>query len=729
MSWHYWWWGGYNPDTDTPIGIGIENRLPRWMRPSYDTTTTFSRFLRFPTAQGYRISDEIERLLRRRFLTTAWVKETRRGWTARFTYPRDAAGQFHILYQAGSTSGIVRAASSPHDFWSATDPVWFPDSDGRGVRFEKLHFKQTDLIANQGVYTIVGESEGLVPDAGIYWRPAPTVPWRWLDAQSPAITGTTFRITPTTGGITVRYASQSLLSQLASGRVLIEWYGNRTLSLPLIPQDLPNIFDGYGKLLGLPRLEDEDNLAYKNRMLVLAQAPPGSTIEGVVRGVAARIGRIYTRDWDGVSTLTFSISGITAVHLVGIPRYRAITETLLPQSDRKTFYASYGGWLGGSSVLVDRIPQAGVSVSGSVVRLVHPTSGMVVASYFTQSYHLLYDGNGYITGIQPGTGIPSGRYTCIATRNVDAFVPDLPREQETRLLTPEGLPNRRFLELAEQIQARNPTVFARARWDTSSYWFPESEEKPVNSRLPLPLDSHRFPPAAPEFLATNITSLVAWYRSLSLSGSTSGAAVSFWTDESGRGNHLSQGSSQRRPTYLTGLTGGKAGVRFNGTTHYLTGAPSTSLNLTGSITIVAVIRAAVATASGHTVLAKGNEPVYSLSLTGERKSAPIFGGYASGGTSGTILTNNAWYILTVIYNQGVSITSFVNGVREWQELVVPVAIPTSTGPLSIGALFPEKEFFASDIAEISLFASALTPPTRARLERALADCYGIYLPS
>jgi hypothetical protein len=708
--------------------ISPETRLPRWMRPAYDRETLLSHFFCWSTNEEYRLEGHIERLLRGRWLPTAHVNETRLLWTARFTYPRGDGRELRVTVTAGTGTILVRQARSWHEFSTAIDPVWYFDTTTRQFLLGALYMRQTTLFAASGVYTIVGESEGLVPDTGVYWSTHSGMPRRWLDAENPELSGTVFSIPPVDVALFASYGSQSTLSALSSGTVVISWQGSETISLPLLEQEVPNLFDGYGSLLGVTRLDREDNLTYKRRMLTLIQAAPGCDIGGVIRGVAIRTGLAHTTQWNGVDNLTFTVSGITAVHLVGVTRFRRISETLSSQGDGTRFYSTYSNPRPGWTAFVNGIPEPGVSVSGNLYTFSHAVTGVAVVDYYTETYRLAYGGDGYISGITAGTGLPSGKYTAVASRSISAYVPDLVSVQEERLLTADKLPNREFLELASLLQKDNPTAFGRARWESHDYWFASGEEAPRNTRLPLPLDANRF--QSPEaFSPLNIPSLVAWYRSASLSGLTSGTAVSGWTDESGNANHLFQASIPRRPTYLTGFAQNSAAVRFNGTTHYLTGAHSASLNLTGSVTLAAVVRPSSVTQSGHTIVAKSSEPVYALSISasGQKKVDAVFGSFASNGASGAVLTNGLGYILVATFRAGQSVKVHVNGSLSWTESTVPSSISTSTGSLSLGALLPEKNFFTGDMVEVAAFNAALDDDIRERLERVWADSYGIYL--
>ena len=71
--------------------------------------------------------------------------------------------------------------------------------------------------------------------------------------------------------------------------------------------------------------------------------------------------------------------------------------------------------------------------------------------------------------------------------------------------------------------------------------------------------------------------LVLWLDSEYFRGTADGAAVNYWQDFSGNGNHASQGNGTLQPQYYTNAVEGKAVVRFDGTDDYMDG-PAANLS-------------------------------------------------------------------------------------------------------------------------------------------------------
>jgi hypothetical protein len=295
---------------------------------------------------------------------------------------------------------------------------------------------------------------------------------------------------PASGGVNFYYGDQDILTDVASGVLLVQYRGGRTINLPLRQIPVANIFDAFGTLFGIPRFVGEDNLAYKQRLLAEAVSPATTDRGGVIRGVASRLGQLHVRAWDGVSTLqldTTGASGITALRVVEFPRFREITETLSP-SGLNRFIATHDSWRPGYLILVDGVPDPEAAVAGNVVTLARIATGAVSATYSIEQWSTTSNVSGTIHSLLPGTGIPSGDWRVLYACHVQAYPVDLPSVKQGLLLQANGLPNQLFLELAHRLTEDNPTAFGRARWGSGAAWFVGSDERPALTRLPIVFD-------------------------------------------------------------------------------------------------------------------------------------------------------------------------------------------------------------------------------------------------
>ena len=481
---------GDQADTQCPnLGeflVGPEIRLPQWMSAVTSVDSKLYRLLQFVPLEGFDLDNQIRRAFLRRWLTLAEVGETRAEWSTSFTYRGNE--ELKITATASSNSVVVRRAISRYDYDKANDPVWWGDPISKRITLKNLMVSDIALADMSGVYTI---GEDLVPDFGIFWRRGNQQKWRWLNPEEPTVSGSAFTLS-STGTKCFRFASQALLDSFDSGRIVVEWKTGNSVSLPLTRKEPDNIFDGYGSVLGIERLEDEDNTAYKSRMLSTVIAPPDATQSGVVRGIAARLGNLNSTRWNGVSTLTLDASGtqrITDLKIPGVPRFREITEQISSVSGA-IFYSTYGGWRPGHLVLIDGLPQSNVVIAGNKITFPAPVTGTVVAIYSVEQYSTTSDASGYIRTLVPGTGLASGSHTVLYSQAVRVHSVDLEEFQKTTLLTPEGLPNRLFIELTNQLNADSQTIFGRARWGTHATWLEQSDDKPSSARLVIPFDSH-----------------------------------------------------------------------------------------------------------------------------------------------------------------------------------------------------------------------------------------------
>jgi hypothetical protein len=477
---------------------GPEHYLPSWTTAHAERTGKLFQLLQHLAEEEVSVQNEARRASLRQWLIEAEVGEQRIQWGVQKSFPpgRDMLLTFSATVAGSVVSGSVRQATSPFDFDSAVDPVWYAMPSDLRIWVRNLHMRQGAVTSPDGVYSLCEEFPvGLVPDTGIFFRRSTSNNWEWMSPESAAVTGVLSFSLPSGGPWQIAYGSQSLLTALnAAGTLTASWIGGQTIPMALVPRKPYNVFDGYGSLIGIPRFLYEDNLAYKRRLLDEMEAPGDPTVGGVVRGICSRLGQLNKRRWDGASTLTLDTtgaSGITHLFLPQVDQYREVTEQLAPSGGTITpkFLATYGSWRNGWLVLVDGVPEANVSLSSNIVTLSRPVSGAVTATYSVQQYRLTTIASGYIGNLEVGTGLASGSYSVFLSRYVDAHVVDLPDYQRDHLLDATGLPNQLFLELARKLTENNPTAFGRARWGLGANWFDESEDQPPSARLPIPMDT------------------------------------------------------------------------------------------------------------------------------------------------------------------------------------------------------------------------------------------------
>lgn len=477
------------------LRLGPEVYLPQWVTARASQRGLLYQLLQVAAEQAVPFSLNARRVFASRWLGEAEVGIDRLGWRLARAFPRDQelTLSFTCPTADGPASGSIRRARTRFDYETAPEPVWWRSDQGE-LLLRNLHLRTVQIEAGDGVYSIIGgESRGLVPDTGYYYRRNPAQGWEWLSPESPNASGRSFSL-PLSGTYLIAYGSLGVLESLGIGSVTVRWPGGQSVPLPLSPLTPENLFDQYGRLLGLPRLDDENNLVYKRRLLTLTKGPPDTSQAGVIRGIAAELGQLTEHTWDGVSDLLLDPTGalgITAVFVPGVPELREIQEELTPASGGLVCWASYAPWRPGGLVLVEGVPVKNAQVSGSQVLLAQPASGRITAQYSIRQYHRVLAGSGFIGTLAAGTGVPSGAYPVLVSHHVGVTAPALLAVQRDRLLDASGLPTALFVELAQVLGAGNPTVWGRARWGAAAAWFAAGEnpaDRPITARMPLPFD-------------------------------------------------------------------------------------------------------------------------------------------------------------------------------------------------------------------------------------------------
>lgn len=483
--------------------LGPEYFLPHWTTANSDKTGLLYALCQWGAETEVLYKNQAARALTGRFLVAARVLEPLFEWTVNYVPASDR--EYTFTYQAttgsGSVTGTARRAISQFDYDTAVDPVWYQDTNARVIRLRNLFMRQIQRFTSGTVYTICGSDAagylGVVPDTGYFYRRNPANNWEWIGPESDRFGADTVNL-PGSGTWQIAYGSWAdLASLLDSGTVVVSYLGGITRSLPLQFTPVSNLFDGYGFLLGIPRIQQpiiETNTSYKARMVSTVLAPPDTTLTGVLRGISSDFNLLRRAVWDGVSTITLDSLGsqkITSITVVGVDRFFEVQETLYSISSGNTvFYSTFSNWRQGGLVFVNGIPTNTYSLSGNRLTFFQPVTGSVQVIYSSERYTPLLNSNGYIYRVSPGQGLASGSYNIIYTSAVNAHVVDQPDYQTTSLLTAAGLPNALFSEIAAKLTENNPTTFGRARWGIHSTWFELTDDKPEISRLPIPFDDN-----------------------------------------------------------------------------------------------------------------------------------------------------------------------------------------------------------------------------------------------
>lgn len=481
-----------------PLGrqYGPEQWLPSWWDAKGQSGSTWQLLKQF-LAETNRFLDRSDRVYLQHWLSTAPAGEDRLRWTVPCPFPRTEP--LAVTYRLGVVDYPVRRAASRHEWESASDPVWWIEPHDPRLRLRNLNVLEATLIPDpeDGVAVL---PDPPLRDVDLYWQDADGV-WQRYPAEL-QLGAMSLQFPEGLDPVQIRWASRAVQEQLADAVVTITRSGGRVV-FPLASERVDNLFDAFGCLYGLPRFDDEDNLSYRDRLLLESRDPADSTVGGVIRGVASRIRTLSLVDWQAESDLALDAASalrITQVHLIGEPRLREVREDLLPQDATEDgaaeFLATWGDWRPGALVLVNGIPRNDWTLGGpggASVLFPEPVQGRVHASYSLERFVVERDGDGYVTHLRVGAGLlpknANESYLVAVAREVTALPVDLPDIQRARLLTAEGLPNALFLDIAHQLTASNPTALGRGVWG-AGVWFTATEDRPPAARIPLPFDAH-----------------------------------------------------------------------------------------------------------------------------------------------------------------------------------------------------------------------------------------------
>jgi hypothetical protein len=245
-------------------------------------------------------------------------------------------------------------------------------------------------------------------------------------------------------------------------------------------------------------------------------------------------------------------------------------------------------------------------------------------------------------------------------------------------------------------------------------------------------------PAAPDTLA----GLQLWLRGDVGVTYDNTATVSQWRDQSGRANHAAQPTAARRPHLVREVVRGKPALRFDGIDDYLA-IEQQSYAAAGAITGLTLFALLRTTAIQEQAIASFDRDAYwQVSLTGGatpgrvRWSTQPQAGIAHDLDSPGALVDGRWRLVCAQFAATPSATKqlFLDGIlvatadaHPGQAVGSGVARFGFVGAPSQAAVFDGPTGaarFRGDLAELVLFARALTDDERDRVEQYFVEKYG-----
>lgn len=224
-----------------------------------------------------------------------------------------------------------------------------------------------------------------------------------------------------------------------------------------------------------------------------------------------------------------------------------------------------------------------------------------------------------------------------------------------------------------------------------------------------------------------LSGLVLWLDAGRLTGLAAGAAVSNWPDVSGAGHHATQSSAASRPTYQVNQLNGKAVVRFDGANDHL--------KLTGSVVSGATPRTVFVVAKPNSIGNKGFIDLGDGSANGTAfMLTPEHGVRVRGGNRlwnpAAVTGAPALFVVQLNGSTTNDLSAWLNGtalaLRNTQAETIRTSGSGTVGSWSAAPLGIHR--FSGDIAEIAVYARALSAAERQGVEHYFGTKYGLGLP-
>jgi hypothetical protein len=214
--------------------------------------------------------------------------------------------------------------------------------------------------------------------------------------------------------------------------------------------------------------------------------------------------------------------------------------------------------------------------------------------------------------------------------------------------------------------------------------------------------------ALPPFTPTSIAGLLLWLKADALSLNNNDP-VTTWTDNSGNGNDAAQSTGVQKPLFKTSQINSKPAIEFDGSNDNLA---LTSVIGQANVTVFLVMKPAGV--SNRTVITE-----LKTNVAGGIWEYRVGGGL-SVAKSNTSAYGTSWQLLEV-KKAGTVVTFYYNAVDSTSD---PTCDNNNTATSRISTTGFEP--FATQIAEILIYDSALSDGNRALVEGYLNAKYAIY---
>ncbi|CAN2039328.1 putative pectate lyase C (modular protein) [Candidatus Magnetomoraceae bacterium gMMP-15] len=218
--------------------------------------------------------------------------------------------------------------------------------------------------------------------------------------------------------------------------------------------------------------------------------------------------------------------------------------------------------------------------------------------------------------------------------------------------------------------------------------------------------------------------LELWLKADAIAGFSNSDPITNWLDTSGNNNDLTQTTAGSQPTFITNTTGinDEPVVNFDGTDDYLWGADSSSLDISPTISVFAVVKPTDLTSG---ILSKGENCAtanYSLGIAADGKL--VFNGGAQTYTSTGVVSSGYSIASVIVAGSSGNYTFYMGGQSAGYSPANDLT--ANNDNLDIGRSCGTN-YLNGDLAEVIIFSEALNNVKRTIVENYLGAKYGLAL--
>ena len=217
--------------------------------------------------------------------------------------------------------------------------------------------------------------------------------------------------------------------------------------------------------------------------------------------------------------------------------------------------------------------------------------------------------------------------------------------------------------------------------------------------------------------------LTAWYKADSISGSD-GSAVSSWSDSSGNGNDLAQGTSARQPTLQTEELNSLSVVRFDGLNDIISDGDIADLDVgTGDIWMASVFKSTDNSAAQFFFEKGGNQ--FALVTTAAGVLQARMGGNSNIPKQSAGNWSRTEFVMVTASRVSSTCNGFVNGSDMTTTGTTNSGSISNSNVFDVGAGSVGAQPVVGDIAEILVGGATLSTDDRQKIEGYMAHRYGL----